>query len=51
MYNLSGNMKLREYNDKQNMDFEQLFAKYGIPLIKRTGTCDSKDSNIDIILQ
>lgn len=36
---------------KKCRDFEQLFAKYGTPLIKRTGTCDPKYSNIDIILQ
>ena len=36
---------------KQHCDFERLFARYGIPLIKKTGTCDPKDSNLDIILQ
>lgn len=36
---------------KQNRSFEHLFAQYGTPLIKRTGTCDPKDSNIDVILQ
>jgi hypothetical protein len=36
---------------KQNRDLEQLFAKYGTPLIKRTGSCDPKESNVDIYLQ
>ena len=36
---------------KQHCDFEKLFARYGVPLIKKTGTCDPKDSNLDIILQ
>ena len=36
---------------KQNRDLEQLFAKYGTPLIKRTGSSDPKASNVDIYIQ